>query len=577
MTAIANQNQNYKLVTQIKPAQLYYYDFLSQKLKIKFTQKPKSFNYIYKATAPNIPITRKEQDLLADLSNMIDRSPNGIIAISQKELSNMTGNKKWQNCVIRKNISHILYSKYKKAVMIDGVLKRKVIIFKYTKKGKGILLDPINNSVTKIKACGRPHAPIYKYEKNINDIRSRANFSNVENSNSETSNTELEEKSKLVAKGKCDNSLANQPTTEPVETTQEAQAVEIQNPKAATVTPIQTKPSRPRNKRKTKTQAEQKQRKASTVPATNIVKNGFLGGSKRISEIQPYLTDELCETLRSKSGKLFTNKAIREITKAIAASKKGSKAVFQHVNGIVAYLTPALIKEKRDPNKIGGEGYYTVAGMTEEDKQLHKQENYLNQIENSAIHARCDYTQFRARIAGGFPINLAYALLTSMTGVKRQGSILQITMHKQVPLSQHYKQLLLKHATGVGEYAGVGELELVEIASNSNIRPEKALSCEEQTAEISQSTVVPNLVQRKELQLPKGKWGKVCNSFISDYENGEALYKHWLAPLSVVEKDGIIELSTNSDMVRDRIEQTYLPFLVKVAGKFRINKVEFSL
>ena len=97
--------------------------------------------------------------------------------------------------------------------------------------------------------------------------------------------------------------------------------------------------------------------------------------------------------------------------------------------------------------------------------------------------------------------------------------------------------------------------------------------CETETAATSQSTVVPNLVQREELQLPQGKWGKVCNSFISDYENGIALYNHWLAPLSVVEKDGILELQTNSDMVRDRIEQTYLPFLSKVAGKFGINEI----
>ena len=412
----------------------------------------------------------------------------------------------------------------------------------------------------------------------IRSIRSRANFSNAKNSNFQNSNTELEENQKLVAKGKCDSSLANTPTTETTETAQEAQVVEIQSPKAATVTPIQTKPLRPSNKRKTRTQAEQKQRKAYAVQARNVVRNGFLGRGKRLSEIQPFLTDELCETLRSKSGKLFTNKAIREITKAIAVSKKGSKAVFQHVNGIVAYLTPALIKEKRDPNKIGGEGYYTLAGMTEEDKQLHKQENYLNQVENSGIHARCDYTQFRARIAGGFPINLAYALLTSMTGVKRQSSVLQITMYKPVSLSEHYRQLLLKHATGVGGYSGVSELEFV-------VKPTLAHQCAKVSKKVlklgeykklqqqAKLPAVPDLVQPVAPQLPKGKWGKVCSLFISQQEGGEALYKHWLAPLRVVEKDGIIKLSTSSSMVRDRIEQTYLPFLNKVAGEFGIIEI----
>ena len=92
-----------------------------------------------------------------------------------------------------------------------------------------------------------------------------------------------------------------------------------------------------------------------------------------------------------------------------------------------------------------------------------------------------------------------------MIGVKRQENVLKLTMHKQVTLSQHYKQLLLKHATGVGEYAGVSELEFVGVDSNPN---------ERQTAEISQSVVAPDLVQREELQLPQGKWGKVCNSFI---------------------------------------------------------------
>ena len=385
----------------------------------------------------------------------------------------------------------------------------------------------------------------------IRSIRSRANFSNIKNSNSETSNIE------------------------PVETTQKAQAVETTSSKAATVTPIQTKPFRPSNKRKTKTQAEQKQRKASTVQASNVVQNGFLGGGKRLSEIQPFLTDELCERLRSKCGRSFTNQAIRQITKAIAASKKGSKAVFQHINGIVAYLTPALIKEKRDPNKIGGEGYYTLAGMTEEDKQLHKQESYLNQVENSGIHARCDYTQYRARIAGQFPTNLAYALLTSMTGVKSRDSVLEITMHRSVHLSQHYKQLLLKHATGVGGYAGVSELEFVGIASNSNIASKLSRNCESQTSEISQSTVVPDLVQREEFQLPEGKWGKVCSVFISQQEHGDSHYQNWLAGLEVTEdiEVGIIQLRTTSDMVRDRIEQTYLPFLSKVAGKFGIKEI----
>ena len=167
-----------------------------------------------------------------------------------------------------------------------------------------------------------------------------------------------------------------------------------------------------------------------------------------------------------------------------------------------------------------------------------------------------------------------------MIGIKRQENVLKLTMHKQVSLSQHYKQLLLKHATGVGEYAGVSELEFVGIVSNSNIASntsELPRNCESQSAEISQSAVVPNLAQREELQLPEGNWGKVCNTFVVEREKGTALYKHWLAGLEVVEVTEIntIQLRANSDMVRDRVEQSYLSFLNKVAREFGISKVEF--
>lgn len=593
-THTEQEAQNY-----LPNASEYYYDKYSRDDESKFIITKRSWKSIKQNNSSGKYLTDKELEYVSLINGFLKNAFYGVEYFTLEFLCSELGITERHLRRIRKNTSHIFKTKWRKITPSHKGLLKKVYAVRPTEHTVFLLGETnyykskynsfVNNSVKSVKLGHQCPTSIYKDEKNIN-IRSRANFLNAKNSKPETLNTELEENQTLVAKGKSGGSLANIPTTETTETAQEAQVVEIQSPKAATVTPIQTKPSRPRNKRKTKTQAEQKQRKASTVPATNIVKNGFLGGSKRISEIQPYLTDELCETLRSKSGKLFTNKAIREITKAIAASKKGSKAVFQHVNGIVAYLTPALIKEKRDPNKIGGEGYYTLAGMTEEDKQLHKQENYLNQVENSGIHARCDYTQFRARIAGQFPINLAYTLLTSMTGVKRQENVLKLTMHKQVPLSQHYKQLLLKHATGVGGYAGVSELEFVVIASNSNIRPEKALSCERQTSGeeprspvtypkgISQSTDSALVRLWEELQLTEGIWDKVCSSFISEYgENGQALYSHWLAPLSVVEKDGIIELSTTSDMVRDRIEQTYLPFLVKVAGKFGINKVEFAV
>ena len=161
-----------------------------------------------------------------------------------------------------------------------------------------------------------------------------------------------------------------------------------------------------------------------------------------------------------------------------------------------------------------------------------------------------------------------------MVEIKREENVLKITMHKLVTLGENYVHLLLNHAKGIGGYAGVNELEFVGMQNSSNITPELTESCERQTLATSQSTVVPNLVQREESQLPQGNWGKVCTAFISEY--GFDLYRYWLAGLEVTEDStkGTIELRTSSRMVKDRIEQTYLPFLSKVAREFGINKIE---
>ena len=36
-------------------------------------------------------------------------------------------------------------------------------------------------------------------------------------------------------------------------------------------------------------------------------------------------------------------------------------------------------------------------------------------------------------------------------------------MHKTVELTEHYKQLIISHAKGIGGYAGVDELKFVEV------------------------------------------------------------------------------------------------------------------
>ena len=274
-------------------------------------------------------------------------------------------------------------------------------------------------------------------------IRSRANFANVKNSNSENSNTELEETSKEIAKEERDSSLANQPITENVETTQEPEAVETINP---TQTPIT--------------------RKSEDTPRlSNVISNGFLGGDKRLSEIQQYLTDEFCEKLRTACGRDFTNKAIRQITKSIAVSEKGQHASFKHVNGILSYLTPAFANEKRDAVKTASEHYYTQAGMTAAELQQHatqaEREKYLKETEDRAIHCRTDEAQYRAKLANSLQLSQAYNFLSNLKTVRKVGNAFEVSMAKEVELTPYSLKMILQEANAIGGYSGVDKLEIV--------------------------------------------------------------------------------------------------------------------
>ena len=161
-----------------KEAQVYYNDFNTERRSKKFTQKAHEFNFICKATNSSIPITRKEQDLLANISNIIKISPKGLAYLSHAELSNLTGNNKRQNNIMRKNLSHILQSKWKKTAKIDGVVMSKVIIFKHTTDGKVILNNP-REYYEKIKAGTTMPISIYKNEKYINNRSINSNFCNI--------------------------------------------------------------------------------------------------------------------------------------------------------------------------------------------------------------------------------------------------------------------------------------------------------------------------------------------------------------------------------------------------------------
>ncbi len=536
--------QEQEALNYLPAANEYYYDQYSRNDESRFILEKNSWKSIKQNNSSGKHLTDKELEYVALINGFLKNARFGVEYFTLDFLCSELGVTERHLRRIRNNTSHVFTTKWRKATRsykgkLENVYairptEHTVFLLGETNYYKSEYNSFVNNSVKSVKLGHQCPTSIYKDE-NINNIRSNgANFIEC-NFNSQNTNSELVENSSVVAKGISLNPSADTQTLEQAETLHEPEIVETTSTTPATVTPIQTK-ARPANKRKTRTREEQKQRKT-----CHVIRNGFLGGGKHLSEVQPYLTDEICEKLRSGSGRAFTNKAIKEITKAIAASEKGRQSFFYHINGLVAYLIPALIREKRCPEKTNSENYYTLAGMSEEDKLWYQHEKYLASVEEEAVRHVNPKNHFRAKLANALEHAKAYEFLLAFVNAEMEGISLKITLNRGVELSERELDTILfqaravfnnRNANGDGQY--VEAVEYVVNAANSNFRePEK----------------------EQEPELPKGKWGKICAEFVAEF--GMNMYKHWIAPLHVEEGNELILLSSNSGMILDRIMEKY--------------------
>jgi chromosomal replication initiation ATPase DnaA len=173
------------------------------------------------------------------------------------------------------------------------------------------------------------------------------------------------------------------------------------------------------------------------------------------------------------------------------------------------------------------------------------------------------------------------------------GNTLVISLNRQIELTENEQDVVLAQAQAVFNSRGISEdnqtiekiqfmtdnqrfLRTIKKENNNQVSSVYNKVSSGSSAQVS-SSVYKDIENKSDsaetqgLELPKGKWGKVCAAFISEY--GYELYKHWLESLSVEQTASTIELKTSSGMVRDRIEQNYMPFLSKVAQSTGINKI----
>lgn len=347
------------------------------------------------------------------------------------------------------------------------------------------------------------------------------------------------------------------------------ESFESQNATKAIVKQIQVKSFRRPNIRKKATNAHKK---------AQVLKFQRYTKPKKLADMVPLIDDAVCNELRAKCGRDFTNNFIRQRTISMGNKTQLDDVSFNYRAGYIGYMSDALRYELHDAVKTSGENFTIVANLTAEDKLWQQREKYLEETEQIAIRQPCPEHQFRGKLVGTLELQTAYNLLLAMQSTSEAGNALVLHLNRPVELTQRQKQVVIAQAQAVfnsGSLENERVIERVEFVVNQKI-PKSGQS--EQITETSQFPVSLPVGLRENPKLQQGKWGKVCSEFIDNQEHGDSHYQNWLAGLDITEdvESGTIQLRTSSGMVKDRIEQNYLPFLRKVAARFGVNKVWFS-
>ena len=487
--------------------------------KLERANKPDSY------TEKTKYLSKNAKALLSVVYQKLKRQP--VLLLNHKYISTITGAGSRQNQNVINELGELLDISYHRSTE-DHKGKKYEYVYKFTHKK--VHTDSSGDGMIRKKISVSSPPSTYIDKNNIINNRSRANFvKNSSGSFSVEKNSRLEPKNKdYEIKEKEDrvgwNSEENQESKKNLKS-------------ANKILPEQTH-TKPKE----------------TIATLTTNTNGFLGSGKYLHEVLDHLTDEMCSLIRTKCGKDFTNKAIREIAKAVSRSKKGAKAFFYHIKGFIAYLSKILTFEKRDPVKISSTNYYITANQTNEEQVMRKQEKYLIDVEYS-LQVSPEW-HLKKKLAATLERSKAYNLLTSYKSLKisNKGRAV-ITLNNDVPLSNSDKELILSQIQAThekmddaGNYQPVESLEII-----TQGKP-MALNASESQGE--------NFLKRE------GVWGKIRETFASYFgSEGDAIDKSWLSNFNanIDNRKKTIELQAPSRFIKDWVESNYLCYIEDAA------------
>ena len=521
---------------------------------IERANKPKNY------TKKTKHLGRNSQALLAVVTQKLRKKDRVIL--NHKYISTITRCEKRQNQNIIKELSNVLDIKYHSLILDNG--KKHRHSYEFSLKSNEVRNTPDTDddntpNKQKITTCS-----IYRENNNIK-IRSRANFvkdSSGSFSSGESHNTEPDNKTE--GKG-SENSRTEAKSNIGCDSISD-----------------------------------------STLSSHNT--NGFLGSGKYLFEVLDHLTDEMCGKIRARCGKNYTDKAIREIAKAVSRSKKGAKAFFYHIKGFIAYLSKILTFEKRDPVKISSTSYYITANQTNEEQVMRKQEKYLTDIEYS-LQVSPEW-HLKKKLAATLERSKAYNILTSYKSLKisNEGRAV-ITLNNNVPLSNSDKELILSQiqathekidnknqeldtnssaGTSKGEdantvntnnqYLQIESLELVVLESHRQLTD---VSERNKRGDKQNPLRSPTTNSTEDAATRQGAWGKIRESFVSFFgDKGNALDESWTSKLKpeINDQNKTIKLQAPTRFIKDWIENNYQSYIEKAASMngLRLEEIKYG-
>lgn len=302
----------------------YYLDLYAEKQTSSFCIIKDIWEDIPQNNTRDKPLTESQLKLVAIIYALIEKSDNRVTYFSLEFLCAKLKITDRQLRTLRKAISHIFHSKWRKAIKIKGIRRENIYVFSYACRGK-IILEATDKYYKSIKLGSTLPTSYNKYENNKKNI-------------------DHESTSFLIS----EEVITEENTTPTI----------ITFPKE----PVKPK-KRLLNKRKKPTNAEKK---------AKVYKPFAYTKPKNLADMLPLIDPATCDELRSKSGRPFSDNFIIQLVLKMSNNPK-IKASFDYKNGFIAYMARALRYEKHDAVKTENINFRFKANIPANSDEQQKQ------------------------------------------------------------------------------------------------------------------------------------------------------------------------------------------------------------